>query len=200
MSPVNLNPQQSRWLALGLLGLVLGLLYLVFVHWWFVLPFMEARANFIEERAQEQRLRANASQREEIEARLAEVRAFEAGNPGFLSETSFDLAAPSLIMRIQGAVERQGQPERCLIINSQPMRGNSTEKFERVTIQVRLRCELEHLYPVLHELESGSPQLFLTELNIVARRMPSHPGGEVFIGYVDVSFNAHGYLRPQGGR
>ena len=53
---------------------------------------------------------------------------------------------------------------------------------------------------MLHELESGSPQLFLSELNIVARRMPSHPGGEVFIGYVDVSFNAHGYLRPQGGR
>jgi general secretion pathway protein M len=103
-------------------------------------------------------------------------------------------------MRIQGAVERQAQPERCLIINSQPVRGNSNETFERVTIQVRLRCELEHLYPVLHELESGSPQLFLTELNIVARRMPSSPGGEVFIGYVDVSFNAHGYLRPQGGR
>lgn len=200
MNLATLSPQQSRWLALGLLGLVLGLFYLLFVHWWFVVPFLEARASFIEERAQEQRLRANASQREEIEARLAEVRAFEAGNPGFLSEASFDLAAPSLIMRIQSAVERQGQPERCLTINSQPVRGQQSEKFERVTIQVRLRCELEHLYPVLHELESGSPQLFLSELNIVARRMPSHPGGEVFIGYVDVSFNAHGYLRPQGGR
>lgn len=200
MTPASLTPQQSRWLALGLLALVLGVFYLVFVHWWFVVPFMQARESFIEERAQEQRLRANAGQREEIESRLAEVRAFEAGNPGFLSETSFDLAAPSLIMRIQSAVERQGQPERCLIINSQPMRGQQAEKFERVTIQVRLRCELEHLYPVLHELESGSPQLFLSELNVVARRMPSHPGGEVFIGYVDVSFNAHGYLRPQGGR
>lgn len=200
MMSSQLTPQQSRWLALCLLGLVLGLFYLLFVHWWFVVPFLEARASFIEEREQEQRLRANASQREEIEARLAEVRAFEAGNPGFLSETSFDLAAPALIMRIQGAVERQGQPERCLVINSQPMRGQQAEKFERVTIQVRLRCELEHLYLVLHELESGSPQLFLSELNIIARRMPSHAGGEVFIGYVDVSFNAHGYLRPQGGR
>jgi general secretion pathway protein M len=190
----------SRWYALGLLATLLGLVYLLFFHWWFVVPLADARDAFIEERAQEQRMRANASQREEIEARLAEVRAFEAGNPGFLSDTTFDLAAPALIMRIQSLVERQAQPERCLVINSQPMRGNANEAFERVTVQVRLRCELEHLYPILHDLESGSPQLFLSELNIVARRTPSQPGGEVFIGFVDVSFNVHGYLRSQGGR
>jgi len=192
--------KHSRWYALGLLATLLGLVYLLFFHWWFVVPLADARDAFIEERAQEQRMRANASQREEIEARLAEVRAFEAGNPGFLSDTTFDLAAPALIMRIQSLVERQAQPERCLVINSQPMRGNANEAFERVTVQVRLRCELEHLYPILHDLESGSPQLFLSELNIVARRTPSQPGGEVFIGFVDVSFNVHGYLRPQGGR
>ena len=192
--------KHSRWYALGLLVTLLVLVYLLFFHWWFVVPLSEARDSFIEERAQEQRMRANASQREEIEARLAEVRAFEAGNPGFLSDTTFDLAAPALIMRIQSLVERQAQPERCLVINSQPMRGNANEAFERVTVQVRLRCELEHLYPILHDLESGSPQLFLSELNIVARRTPSQPGGEIFIGFVDVSFNVHGYLRPQGGR
>lgn len=195
-----LRPSQSRWLALALLLLALLLTYFLFVHWWYVVPLSEAREAFIEERAQEQRMRANASQREEIEARLADVRAFEAGNPGFLGEASFDLAAPALIMRIQSLVERQGQPERCLVINSQPIRGNASETFERVTVQVRLRCELEHLYPILHDLETGSPQLFLSELNIVARRTPSHPGGEVFVGFVDVSFNVHGYLRPQGGR
>lgn len=195
-----LRPGQGRWLALGLLLLALVMVYFLFVHWWYVVPLSEAREAFIEERAQEQRMRANASQREEIESRLADVRAFEAGNPGFLGEASFDLAAPALIMRIQSLVERQGQPERCLVINSQPIRGNASETFERVTVQVRLRCELEHLYPILHDLETGSPQLFLSELNIVARRTPSHPGGEVFVGFVDVSFNVHGYLRPQGGR
>jgi general secretion pathway protein M len=194
------NSKHSRWYALGLLLTVLLLVYLLFLHWWFVVPLSEARDAFIEERAQEQRMRANASQREEIEARLAEVRAFEAGNPGFLPDTTFDLAAPALIMRIQSLVERQAQPERCLVINSQPMRGNANEAFERVTVQVRLRCELEHLYPILHDLEISSPQLFLSELNIVARRTPSHPGGEVFIGFVDVSFNVHGYLRSQGAR
>jgi general secretion pathway protein M len=193
------NPQNSRWLALGLLVALLLLVYLLFVHWWFVEPLLAARADFIEERAQEQRMRANAAQRPEIEARLAEVRAFESSNPGFLTDPTFDLAAPALIMRIQSLIERQGQPERCLVINSQPMRGREAEAFERVTVQVRLRCELEHLYPIIHELESGSPQLFLSELNIVARRTPSQPGGEVFVGYVDVSFNVHGYLRPQGG-
>jgi general secretion pathway protein M len=192
-----LDPRYSRGLALALLLAVIGLGYLLFVHWSYVVPLIEARSAFLEERAQEQRMRANAAQRPEIEARLAEVRAFEAGNPGFLSEATFDLAAPALIMRIQNLVERQGQPERCLVINSQPMRGTANEAFERVTVQVRLRCELEHLYPILHDLESGSPQLFLSELNIVARRTPSQPGGEVFVGYVDVSFNVHGYLRAQ---
>lgn len=195
-----MDPRHGRWTALALLLGLLFLLYLVFVHWWFVVPFSEARTAFIEERAQEQRLRAISAQRSDIEARLAEVRAFEAGNPGFLAENSFDLAASALIMRLQALVERQGQPERCLVINSQPVRGGpGGEAFERVTVQMRLRCELEHLHPVLHDLETGSPQLFLSELNIIARRIPSNPSAEPFVGYVDVSFNVHGYLRPRGG-
>ena len=50
---------------------------------------------------------------------------------------------------------------------------------------------------VLHSLESGTPRLFVDNLNVLAQRMYFAPGvrnpGE---GGLDVSFDLYGYLPP----
>ena len=87
-------------------------------------------------------------------------------------------------------------------------RGSNTSDspFERVTVKVRLRCEMEHFGPLLYGLESGSPQLFVSELTITGRR--AAPGGRARsrnqpanAGYLDIAFDMYGYLRraPGGG-
>ena len=39
-----------------------------------------------------------------------------------------------------------------------------------MVVQVRLRCGMGELAAVLHALESGSPQLFIDNLDVLARR------------------------------
>jgi general secretion pathway protein M len=191
------DARQGRLLAVLLLLGALLLGYLLFVHWWFVAPLMAARTELIELRDEEARYRATAQQRKAVEERLAEVRAFEAGNPGFLTEANFDLAASALIQRLQEQVNLLGAGERCLVVSRTPFRNRSEEPFERVTVKVRMRCEMEHFVSVLHGLESGSPQLFVSELGITSRRGIAPPG-QPAIGYLDVAFDLYGYLRGKG--
>ncbi len=198
MTVASLRTGHGRLLALLLLIGVVLVGYFVFVHWWFTEPLFAARSQFIDLREQEQRLRATAEQGPQVDSLLAEVTAFEQSNPGFLTESNFDLAASALIQRLQTAVDEQGAGERCVVVSRNAFRNRDDEPFQRVTIQVRLRCELENLLPVLHGLESGSPQLFIGDLGIVARRSPPQPGQPAQAGYVDVSFNLYGYIRERG--
>jgi general secretion pathway protein M len=191
------DASRGRPLAVLLLLFVLAVVYLVFVYLPFVSPLMDARSELIDLRDQEARFRATAQQRGVIEERLAEVRAFEAGNPGFLTEANFDLAASALIQRLQEQVNLLGAGERCLVVSRTPFRNKSEEPFERVTVKVRMRCEMEHFVSVLHGLESGSPQLFVSELGITSRRGIAAPG-QPPVGYLDVAFDLYGYLRGKG--
>src|SRR5690606_9886064 len=100
MAPVA-DPRHGRLLAIMLVLIALLLGYLLFVHWTLVAPHMQLRSQLIDLREQEQRLRSSAAQRQAIEERLAEVRAFEAQNPGFLEEASFDLATAGLMQRLE---------------------------------------------------------------------------------------------------
>lgn len=194
------DAKHGRLLAVVLLLIALLASYLLFVHWWFVTPLMESRGELIEVRDEEARYRATAQQRRAIEERLAEVGAFEAGNPGFLTEANFDLAASALIQRLQEQVNLLGVGDRCLVASRTPFRNRDEEPFERVTVKVRMRCEMEHFIAVLHGLESGSPQLFVAELGITGRRGVAARGQPAPAGYLDIAFDLYGYLRKAGAK
>ncbi len=193
------DAKHGRLLAVALLLIALLLGYLLFAHWWFVAPLLASRGELIELRDEEARYRATAQQRKAVEERLAEVRAFEAGNPGFLTEANFDLAASALIQRLQEQVNLLGAGERCLVVSRTPFRERDESAFERVTVKVRMRCEMEHFVAVLHGLESGSPQLFVAELGITSRRGIAPQGQPAPAGYLDLAFDLYGYLRQKGG-
>ena len=191
--------KRGQALAVALVALVLGLGYMLFVHWWFTGPLMLARAELIELREQESKFRHSALQRPAIEERLAEVRAFEAANPGFLPEDNFDLAASALIQRLRTQVDSLGAGNDCQLVSTTPVRSREEEPFVRVAIQVRMRCETERLLPVLHSLESGSPQLFLSDFGVFTRRVaPQIAALGNHRGNVDVNFELYGYLRQRG--
>ncbi|HAV70471.1 MAG TPA: general secretion pathway protein GspM, partial [Stenotrophomonas sp.] len=66
--------------------------------------------------------------------------------------------------------------------------------FARVALQVRMRCGVPEMAAVLHTLETGSPRLFVDNLNLLAQRFQQSPS-ETGTG-LDVSFELVGYLRP----
>ena len=189
---------RDRWRLLGVLGLLLLVAYLLLVHWWFTAPML-AMADEIEQMStQEQALLGEIAQRRDLQGRLAQVRQFEAGNPGFLPEGSRELASAGLVQRLQQVVANASPNQNaCQITAQTPTDMPTQEPFPRVMVQVRLRCGMSELGAVLHALESGSPQLFIDNLDLLSRRSYLSTTSES--SGLDVSFDLYGYLKSASG-
>jgi general secretion pathway protein M len=189
--------ERLKWLGGALLALVLA--YGVLLHWWWTAPMLAMGDEIATLRDQELALREEIAQRPVLERELARVREFELGNPGFLPETNRQLATAALVQRLEAVlVEASPRPGRCQITARTPTESRVDEPFVRATVQVRLRCGMAELGAVLHALESGSPQLFVDNLDLLSRRSYLAAGPEG--GGIDVSFDLYGYLKtPAGG-
>ncbi|UKE46647.1 type II secretion system protein GspM [Xanthomonas cerealis] len=193
--PVQVD-KRDRWLALGLLLAALALAYLLLVHPWWTVPMREVEAQIQELRQRELRVRMQLQQAPQVAQRLQQAQRELATRPGFLRETSAELASAGLVQRLESAVATASPGNRsCAISNRSPLAAdNRRDRFTRVAVQVRLRCGTPELAAVLHALESGSPALFVDNLNVMAQRYQLSPG-ESGNG-LDVAFELAGYLRP----
>ncbi|KFN43185.1 type II secretion system protein GspM [Arenimonas oryziterrae] len=185
-----------RWRVLGGVALAVLVAYLVLVHWWFTAPMLTMGEEIDALRTQEASLRAEAAQRADIEKQLAQVRAFEADNPGFLPEANRGLAIAALVERLERVVSAaSSNPAACQITSRTPAEPASEKQpFQRVVVQVRLRCGMGEIAAVMHALESGRPQLFIDNLELLSRGSYLVPGSDAGGGGVDVSFDLYGYL------
>lgn len=187
---------RERWLALGLLLLALAVAYAVLVHPWWTVPMREAGQRIEELRQRELRVRTQLLQAPEVQRRLAAVQAVR--QPGFLAESSAELATAGLVKRLEAVVAEASPGNRsCAIQNRSPQpAGGAPERFQRVTVSVRLWCGMPQLATVLHALESGSPRLFIDNLELLSQRysfLGLNNGGNS--GLV-VTFDLSGYLPP----
>ena len=169
---------------------------LLLVHPWFTQPLREIDADVAALRERQQRVQAQLQQQPQIEQRLRATREALQRQPGFLQEATAEAAAAALGARLQDAVATASPGNRsCTISNRTPLTDNRRDaEFVRVAMQVRLRCGVAELATVLHSLETGSPRLFVDNLNLIAQRFQQSPN-ESGLG-LDVSFELAGYLLP----
>lgn len=193
------NIGRDRWLALGLLLAVLALAYFVLIHPWWTVPMLDAGERIQTLQQRELRQRMQLQQAPQVQQRLAQVRAQQANRPGFLPEASAELATAALVQRLESVVAQASPGNRsCAISNRSPLTEPRRDRYARVVVQVRLRCGSGELASVLHALESGTPRLFVGNLNVLSSRgyfLPGNaqPSGD---GGLDVSFDLYGFLRP----
>lgn len=198
---VSANRQRAGVLAAVLLTLVVA--YLVLVHWWFTAPLLSMGDELDSLRQQERDLRLELAQRPQFEAQLAQMREYEAANPGFLPEANKELASAALVQRLEQVVgSASANPNACQITARTPSESTEKEDFERVVVQVRLRCGMAELATVLHALEGGQPQLFVDNVDLLSRRSYLAAGADAGGAAIDVGFDLYGYLKsaPQGAR
>ena len=188
--------ERDRWLALALLLVALLLGYLVLVHPWWTVPMQDVNARVAELRDRELRIRTQLQQAPQVQRELAAALAQQAQRPGFLPEATVQLATAGLVQRLETVV-RQASPgnRSCAIANQSPLAIAGREVYPRVVVQVRLRCGAPELASVLHQIESGSPRLFVENLNILAQRY-AFQASESGAGGLDVNFDLYGYLKP----
>ncbi|MFZ5637452.1 MAG: type II secretion system protein GspM [Pseudomonadota bacterium] len=191
---------RERWAALGLLAGALLVGYFLFVHPWWTVPMLELQSRIDDLKDRDARARATLQQAPEIRKRLGEVREQAARLPGFMAEGSTELATAALIQRLETAVQQASPKNRsCAIQNRSPLTEPRKERFARAVVQVRLQCGVRELEVVLHSLESGSPRLFVDNLNVTAQRFYFTPDQAPTGGGVDVSFDLYGYVAPAAG-
>ena len=201
MAASRFQPRDGRFLAVTLLAIVLMLVYLIGVHWWFVAPQLQFAHDMQDLREQQLRFRQTTAEKPEIEKRLAQVKAYEQGNQAFLSEADANAASAALIQRLKQSMSDHVKDEkRCQNQSTQGYAGTEEELYKRVTVQVRMRCDLEPLAAILYDLENGKPYLFVDQVMIYKQQTYTPPGAKVAPVPLDIRFNLSGYLRQPGGK
>lgn len=189
------DARSARLTAILLAVIALILMYLLAFHW-----FILRHSAYAEElgglREQLGRFQAVAAQRETMEQRLRQIRETRQDAELFLTEPNFNEAAAAMSERLGQMVRTQAGDE-CQIVSRQPVRPRVQERYERVTVNVRMRCEPEDLLQILHRLESGIPMVMVDDLNVIRPRARRRVNREVvdFDQPLDVRFNMSAYLR-----
>ena len=185
----------SRLTAVLLFVIAVILVYLLGFHW-FILRHMEYSEEISELTEQLGRFQRVAAQREQVENQLQALQGRRSESNLFLEEGDFNEAAAAMSERLNQMVSTQAD-ENCQIVSRQPVRAREVERFEKVTVNVRMRCDVEDLTQVLYSLETGVPMIIADEVTVIkprARRRTQNqaaPAAEA----LDIRFNMSGYLR-----
>jgi len=189
------DQRNSRATAIMLLAIVLLLVYLLVFHW-FILRHREYAEEIGDLRTQLGRFQAVASQRESLQARLSQLRNSQKDADLFLDYPEFDEAAAAMSGSI-GDMVRTHADDSCQIVSRQPVRPRVEERFRKVTVNVRMRCDARDFLQILYSMETGMPLMLVDDLNIIRprtrRRARNTPA--VTQGTLDIRFNVSGYLK-----
>jgi len=190
------DQQNGRLTAILILIIVVIAVYMLGFHW-----FFKQHAAYAEElgglREQLARFEAVAAQRDPLQEQLAAIRASRDDEDLFLEEANFNEAAAALSERLGQMVNTQAD-ESCQIVSRQPVRPRVEERFQRVTVNVRMRCHGEDLVKILYRLESEVPMVLVDDLNVVrprSRNRRNNNSAPPPLQPLDVRFNMSGYLK-----
>ena len=189
------NQRNSKTTALMLLVIALLLVYVLLFHW-FVIRHVEYAEEIGDLRSQLVRFQTVASQRESLQAQLSQIRSSQNDEGLFFEYPSFDEAAAALSGNIGDMVRTQAD-DSCQIVSRQPVRPRVQERFEKVTVNVRMRCDAKDFLQVLYGMETGMPLMLVDDLNIIRPRTSSRARRQQTKaqGSLDIRFNVSGYLK-----
>jgi len=198
---VQLLPElkNNRPLAIGLLLIALVAVYLVGFHW-FVTRHLELSDQIasLEERAA--RFKAAVARRPQLEAQLESLEAERLDSALFLPESSFNVGAAGLTRRLRDIIQREADDaDLCSIVSTTNRPDSEPERFEQVTVNVRMNCPLPDMVRILYQLENSVPLIFVDNL-IVNQRIPADRAGRrgsSGYGQLDIRFDMYGFLTEQ---
>jgi len=189
------DQRNSKATALMLLVIAILLVYLLFFHW-FVLRHLEYAEEVGELRSQLNRFQTVAAQSESLQQQLSSIGSSQNDEGLFLKHPSFDEAAAAVSGSIGNMVRTQAD-DSCQIVSRQPVRPRVQERFQRVTVNVRMRCDAEDFLQILYGMETSMPLMLVDNLNVIRPRTARRQRGQQTKaqGALDIRFNVSGYLK-----
>jgi general secretion pathway protein M len=186
------TPWLSRAAALLLLAAVLVAGYL-----WLVEPITTAYADtesaIADTQALVERYDRLAATRPALEAQLAAIEQKPDTAAYYMSGATDALAAAALQARVTTLVEGSGAS----LLSIQTLTSTEDKGLRRVAIRLQMTAEIGPLVRVLHGLETGTPLLFVDNLELQSQNAPAiepdavQPSAPLIVG-----FDLYGYLPP----
>ena len=188
------DPKNARTTAVLLLVISLILVYLLIFHW-FILRHFDYSTQVSEQRGQLGRYEAVAAQHDATTEQLRRIRESRQDSDLFLDGADFNEAAAGMSDRL-GQMVRTLAGDRCQIVSRQPVRPRIDERYERVTVNVRMRCGALDFLQLLYQLESGVPMMLVDDLNIIRPRVRRRTSDSAATSSepLDIRFNMSAYL------
>lgn len=155
------DARYQRWLALGLLGVVLSaVLFLIF------LPLLTSWLDYREQKNdllfRLQRQQAIVARRDSVAQNLESLNQ-QYQQQGYLSNSTTEaLASAELQNIVKTAVTEAGGQ----LTSTQGLPGRTEDEFVRIAVKVRMSSTIEGLRAVLHSLDSNVPLLLVDQLDI----------------------------------
>lgn len=184
----------SRLTAILIFFIVVIVVYLLCFHW-FILRHLQYSEEIGALSDQLGRFERVAERRTDYENLLQDLQERKSDENLFLSGNDFNEAAAGMSERLSQMISVQAE-DSCQIVSRQPVRPRVEERFQKVTVNVRMRCGVEDLQKVLYSLETGVPMIIADEVTVIKPRSRRRRGGDDDSGTVlDIRFNMSGYLR-----
>ena len=193
-----LVPEQGsgRMTAVLLAVITLILVYVLCFHW-FILRHRDYGEEIGGLSEQLDRFERVAARRAHYETVLQELQRNRSDESLFLAGNDFNEAAAGMSEQLNQMVRTQAE-DTCQIVSRQPVRPRVEERFQRVTVNARMRCNIEDLTRILYSLETGVPMILAEELTVIKPRSRRRTSGGQPVQQdvlLDIRFNMSGYLR-----
>lgn len=184
----------NRMTAILLFVIVIILVYLLCFHW-FILRHVEYGGEISELSAQLGRFERVAAQKKQYLELLQSLEERKSDENLFLEGGDFNEAAAGMSERLSQLINIQAE-DSCQIVSRQPVRPRVQERFEKVTVNVRMRCGIEDFEKVLYALETSVPMVIADEVTIIKPRSRRRSGNSPASSEsaLDIRFNMSGYL------
>ncbi len=181
--------------VLALFALALG--YVVLLHWWLVAPLRTMDAEMASLRITRARDAGLLAAQPALQRALAAQEVNQSGAEGaLLPERDAGAASAALMQRVVDIVRRHsGQGSGCDAPAKMPLdRPSPPGPFREVSVSITLRCGILPLTSILHDIETGRPYLFITELTIFRPSSRGSEGG----ARLEAQFTLAGYIAQAG--
>lgn len=184
----------SRRAAILLFVITVILVYLLCFHW-FIVRHRDYGTEISDLSVQLGRYQRVAAQKTQYESSLQDLENRQSDESLFLGGGDFNEAAAEMSERLGQMINTQAE-DTCQIVSRQPVRPRVQERFQKVTVNVRMRCGIEDLKKVLYALETSVPIVIADEVTVIkprTRRRAKNQANQARTT-LDIRFNMSGYL------
>lgn len=194
-----MKPRESRLAAIILLVLVLVVAYFALLHWWFVAPLRQLDGEMADLRDTHSRYATAIAQKPALQKRLAQLGAGQAASSAFLPEDDPNAASAGLMQRVVDVASAHPINGGCEVTQKMPLPeppAADGEPYRKAAVSISLRCDIQPLSAVLHDLEQGTPYLFVGDLSVFRNPVITKQNAQAPL---EVQFTLTGYVRPPHG-